>query len=154
MPNPQARDEDKNMEDRQNTSSGGHQGERHRRSPSHERLSRSPNQSRRSQRRDRPSADHEAIPWTHELMSGAILHDIDDCSTCSGYFSHFHKAYRQKLPSMEDALDEHAALTVPIQEHKGSLPSLRNILRTNVRCLMKLIVSRWYLMTSSVRYEN
>src|ERR1700727_2633033 len=52
-------------------------------------------------------------------MSGVILHDINDCSTCSGYFSHFHKAYRQKLPSMEDALDKHTVLTVPVQEHKG-----------------------------------
>src|ERR1700729_3361841 len=118
MPNPQARDEDKNMEDRQNTSSGGHQGERHRRSPSHERLSRSPNQSPRSQRRDRPSADHEAIPWTHEPMSGAILHDVDDCSTGGGYFSHFHKAYRHKSPTMLDALNERAALTVPVDEHE------------------------------------
>src|ERR1700685_3693378 len=117
MPNQQTRDEDKNMEDHQNTSSGGHQGERHRHSPSHERLSRSPNQSQRSQRRDRPS-DHEAIPWTYEQMSGVILHDIDDCSTCGGYFSHFHKAYRQKSPTMLDALCKRAALTVPIDEHE------------------------------------
>src|ERR1700691_4333724 len=119
MPNQQARDEDQQMEDHQNISSGGHQGERHPRSPSRERLSCSPNQSRRSQQRDRPSADHEAIPWTHEPMSGAILHDIDDCSTCTGYFSHFHRAYRQKSPSMMDALDECTALTIPVDEHRG-----------------------------------
>ena len=51
-------------------------------------------------------------------MSGAILHDVDDCSTCGGYFSHFHKAYRQKSPTMLDALNERAALTVPVDEHE------------------------------------
>jgi hypothetical protein len=51
-------------------------------------------------------------------MSGTILHNVDKCSTCSGYFSHFHKAYRQKSPSMADALDKHAVLTVPVWEHK------------------------------------
>src|ERR1700691_1622093 len=51
-------------------------------------------------------------------MSGAILHDVDDCSTCGGYFSHFHKAYRHKSPTMLDALGERAALTVPVDEHE------------------------------------
>jgi hypothetical protein len=51
-------------------------------------------------------------------MSSAILHDVDECSTCGGYFSHFHKAYRKKSPSIEETLDERTALTVPVWEHK------------------------------------
>src|ERR1700729_1547045 len=51
-------------------------------------------------------------------MSSAILHDIDDCGTCGEYFSHFHKAYRQKSPTMLDALGEHTALTIPVDEHE------------------------------------
>ena len=62
--------------------------------------------------------DPETNSWAYDLITDTILHNVDKCSICSGYFSHFHKALRQKSPSMEDALDKCTLLTVSIQEHK------------------------------------
>src|ERR1700683_3035899 len=106
-------DEDQQMEDYQNSRSGGQREERLHRSSLVERHSRSPTH-RRSQRQ----ADPEPSPWTHDPFTDAILHDTDLCSVCKGYFDHYHQSRRQKSPSLEDALEEQAALTIPIKEHE------------------------------------
>src|ERR1700677_4432427 len=67
--------------------------------------------------RSRRQADPKPSPWTHDPFTNAILHDTDLCSVCKGYFNHYHRSRRQKSPSLEDALEERAALTVPIKEH-------------------------------------
>src|ERR1700683_1688659 len=104
--------EDQQMEDHQNSHSGGQREERLHRSSSAEQPSHSP-----THRRSHHQADPEPSPWTHDPFTDAILHDTDLCSVCKGYFDHCHRSRRQKSPSLEDALEERAVLTVPIKEH-------------------------------------
>src|SRR6202453_3216568 len=104
----QMHNEDQQMEDHQNSCSGGQREERLHCSSLVEQLSRSP-----MHRWSRRQADPEPSPWTHDPFTDAILHDTDLCSVCKGYFDHYHRSRKQKSPSLEDALEERAALTIP-----------------------------------------
>src|SRR6202050_1530368 len=108
----QAQDKDQPMEDHQNTCSGGQREEWIHHSLSNKQLSHLP-----MHQWSCCQEDPESSLWTHDLFTDAILHDTDLCSVCKRYFDHCHQSRRQKLPSLEDTLEERAALTVPIKEH-------------------------------------
>jgi hypothetical protein len=82
-----------------------------------------PPQSRSSSPADRrrarsPTREPEEMRWTHEPVSGAIMHDVDDCDTCHCYFRHFHKGMRDNRPSFGDAMSDRARHNVPIRDYR------------------------------------